>query len=255
MLIYLGRGSRNYVRKPIQVGVRRAWEFQAVLRGEIAPVHREGPGPLRSGHLWVFPPGYPHGWTGEEKRSAEIVVFHFLFVPAALQSLSRRTRHFEIPLSPLQKKRLKFLADQAGRYWKHPGPGMAVCFEHILMELSLLILESSQNNLVQTFDTARERIDAAIAWYVERMEQSPSLEATAAAAGVSPAHLRRIFHEVLQASPKEVFDQLRFRRAMQLMADPATKLESVGSLCGFASASAFSRAFKAKFGNSPKTWR
>lgn len=255
MLIYLGRGLRNYTKKPILVGVRRAWEFQAVLRGEIAPVHAEGRGDARSSHLWVFPPGYAHGWTSESNRGAEIVVFHFLFVPAALQSLAHRTRCFEVSLTSAHKKRLDFLAEQASRYWKHPGPGMAVCFEHILMELSLLVLESSQSNLLQSVDAARERVDAAIAWYVERMEQSPSLEAAACAVGVSPAHLRRIFHEVLQSSPKEVFDQLRFRRAMQLMADPATKLESVGSLCGFGSASAFSRAFKAKFGNSPKAWR
>jgi AraC-like DNA-binding protein len=50
-------------------------------------------------------------------------------------------------------------------------------------------------------------------------------------------------------------DQLRFQRAMQLMSDPAMKLEHVGYRCGFTSASVFSRAFKAKYGCSPQAWR
>ncbi|MFM8716248.1 MAG: helix-turn-helix transcriptional regulator [Spartobacteria bacterium] len=77
----------------------------------------------------------------------------------------------------------------------------------------------------------------------------------ARATGVSTAHLRRLFHQVLHASPNQIMDQMRFQRAMQLMSDPAIKLESVGEQCGFGSASAFSRAFKTKFGCAPQVWR
>ncbi len=50
-------------------------------------------------------------------------------------------------------------------------------------------------------------------------------------------------------------DQLRFQRATQLMSAPAVKLSAVGEAFGFGSPSTFSRAFKAKFGVSPETWR
>jgi len=77
------------------------------------------------------------------------------------------------------------------------------------------------------------------------MEENPAFPQVARAVGVSSVHLRRLFHEVLQASPTQIMDQLRFQRAMQLMSDSSMKLEVVGYRCGFGSASVFSRAFRA----------
>ncbi len=102
---------------------------------------------------------------------------------------------------------------------------------------------------------SKNHVDAAIMWYAERMDENPSLLEVAKATGVSLAHLRRLFHEVLQTSPKNILDQLRFQRAMQLMSDINMKLETISERCGFGSASAFSRAFKIKFGCSPESWR
>jgi transcriptional regulator GlxA family with amidase domain len=98
-------------------------------------------------------------------------------------------------------------------------------------------------------------VNAAIVWYAKRMEENPAFPEIARAVGVSAPHLRRLFHQVLHASPNRIMDQMRFQRAMQLMSDPAIKLESVGEQCGFGSASAFSRAFKMKFGCAPQVWR
>lgn len=256
MLIYHGTGERYYGEKPVYPNLRRAWEFQAVLRGKIAPLNPQGAETLKANRLWIFPPRHVHGWVGEKSKKAQVAVFHFLAVPEILRSLIEKNEILEIELSPKDIRRLQELSSKVASYWNHPAPGMMLCYEHALLELSLMACESNAYRMLKSQEVfSKKRVDAAILWYAERIEESPGLLEVARAAGVSSAHLRRLFQEVLQTSPKNIMDQLRFQRAMQLMSDANMKLEIISEKCGFSSASAFSRAFKIKFGCSPESWR
>lgn len=255
MLIYLGTGPRRYGEEPLPPSRRRGWEFQAVLKGKIAPSlpGEPQPPPLRH-RLWIFQPEHIHGWAGERGRAAEVAVFHFLTVPESLKRILEPRGMTEIDLTPGEVRQLRGLARKVAPYWARPASGMMVCYEYALMALSLLASEKL-GSLTEPESHAQASVNAALNWYSERMEEDPSFPEIARAVGVSGVHLRRLFHKVLQASPGNVIDQLRFQRATQLMSDPAIKLEEVGLRCGFGSASSFSRAFKAKFGASPQEWR
>ncbi|MEI6491355.1 MAG: helix-turn-helix transcriptional regulator [Verrucomicrobiota bacterium] len=256
MLIYFATGERRYGDTPLAPQRRRAWEFQIVLKGRIGVLLPGGPEPLQPHHLWIFPPEHSHGWVGEKTRAAQVAVFHFLSAPGQLNRLLNPKGFLEIALTPRSLHQIRELADKVEPYWNHPTPGMMICYEHALMALSLIAHEACAAHAGGARQSyPQSRVNAAILWYSERMEQNPAFPQVALAVGVSTAHLRRLFHEVLQASPNQIMDQLRFQRAMQLMSDPEIKLEEVGSRCGFGSASAFSRAFKTKFGASPQSWR
>ena len=256
MLTYLGTGERRYGEKPIPAQQRRAWEFQAVLKGSISLALPAGAQPVQAQRLWIFPPGHSHGWAGETNRSAQVAVFHFLTAPALLTQLLNPQGFIEIALSRRHVQQINALVGQVQPYWNRPAPGMMICYEHALMELSLIACEACAADTVAAQEGyPQSRVNAAILWYAERMETNPAFTQVARAVGVSAAHLRRLFHEVLLASPTQIIDQLRFQRALQLMSDPAMKLEAIGQQCGFGSASVFSRAFKAKFGASPQSWR
>ena len=256
MLIYLGTGERRYGEKPLPPQRRRAWEFQVVLKGKIGLWLPEGGQPTQAHRLWIFPPGHSHGWVGEKGRAAQVAVFHFLSAPELLTRMLNPRGFLEIPLNRRNLHQIRELADKVERYWNRPAPGMMICYEHALMALSLIACEDFAAHAVEPRQSyPQSRVNAAILWYAERMEENPDFPQVARAVGVSTAHLRRLFHLVLQASPNQIMDQLRFQRALQLMSDPAMKLEIVGYQCGFGSASAFSRAFKSKFGSSPQSWR
>lgn len=254
MLSYLGTGVRRYGLHPTPVYNRSFWEFQAVVRGRIGQRRPDGERPLRSRCLWISPPKQPHGWIGQGKAAAEVVVFHFLHVPEPLRR-SVGPEGLEIALGPEACARLSVLGAQARRHWGKPSPALTLCAEHILLELSLLAVEALPRGLGRPRSDDAKRVEAALGFFSARIAANPPLPEAARAAGVSPSHLRRLFQETFQMPPKQVFDQLRFQRAMQLLADPAPKVGTVAEECGFGDATAFSRAFKAKFGCSPEAWR
>lgn len=294
MLCYLGMGERRYGLHPIRPYKRPYWEFQAVLRGSIS-LHRDsGPDLLRSKHLWLCSPQYSHGWTGEGSKSAEIVVFHFLGLPEPLSQFATQSGCIELPLADAQCERLHALALAARQFWKRPAPGMMLYHQHLLLELSWLVysathpscpqdpnaaattapagsagsaaaqpqsrrsaepVHESPEGVSSRFIQGHERVNDALMWFQNHLAANPSLEDVARAIGLSSSQLRRLFQANMDASPKKVFDQLRFQHAMELMSDPRCKLSTVSEACGFDSASAFSRAFKHKFGTSPDKWR
>lgn len=252
MLCYLACGPRDYARKPVTCYPRVYWEFQAVTSGRIARTTPDGADPLRARRLWISAPGHPHGWTGERGRGASVAVFHFLRIPEPLARLVRDRGVLEIPLNSQQTGRLRGLARE--KRLVTPGPDMLLRQEHALLELCLMAFEAHPPAEAGGHP-ARLRVQKALEWFAAHLPENPGLEEIAAAAGSSPANLRRHFLDVFQDSPKPIFDQMRFQRALHLMADPGAKLGAVAEACGFESPSAFSRAFKAKFGVSPDRWR
>lgn len=275
MLCYLGTGSRHYGLHPVRAYRRPYWEFQAVLQGSISLVHENGPDLLRKKHLWLCSPQFSHGWTGAGKESAEVVVFHFLSLPEPLNQYAAQQGYITLPLTDAQCDRLHQLAQGAQHFWKRPAPGMLLYHQHLMLELCWLVYsathpaslptESSKGrrpeagkshaNALSPQSSGHERVHTALRWFQVHLTQNPSLDQVAHAVGLSTSQLRRLFQEHMNASPKKIFDQLRFQYALELMGNPECKLSTVSEACGFTSASAFSRAFKHKFGTSPDKWR
>ncbi|WP_309395982.1 helix-turn-helix domain-containing protein [Cerasicoccus maritimus] len=255
MLCYLGIGARRYGENPIPIYRRYYWEFQAVLKGSIGMRIPDCEPQFRSRLLWLSAPEHEHGWTGKPDEEAEVAVFHFLSIPELVKQRFTKVQCQEFPLSAAQCQRIRELAQKVDITWRSPRPDMTLRHEHLLLELSLLVCAENPAEISAQDRLQRERVDRALSWFNQHMQFNPSQEEVASAAGVSPAHLRRLFHAVMQTSPKQAFDQLRLQRAIHLMTDHWQKLEVVGEACGYQSASAFSRAFKNKFGCSPDQWR
>lgn len=73
--------------------------------------------------------------------------------------------------------------------------------------------------------------------------------------GISPAHLRRLFKASTGTSVSTYVDGIRLDRAKALLADRTLPLKGIAHRLGFASASAFSAAFKREAGTSPNRYR
>jgi AraC family transcriptional regulator len=100
------------------------------------------------------------------------------------------------------------------------------------------------------------RMHRVLAYIDEHLDNPLDLKILAEVAHFSSYH----FHRLFSAWMGETFgDYLRRRRvevaAMRLAAQPRTKILVIALSVGFASAEAFTRAFKSRFGCAPTTWR
>jgi AraC-like DNA-binding protein len=254
MLVYFTRARRQYHKFKVKALPRKAWEFQIVLRGEIALVTSSGPGLLKSRHLWLIRPDFAHSWTGVPRGSAQVAVFHFNYLPVDLQRrLPEDAPFFEMPLSAGQCRKIEALAKDTLKYWKTLSPGRSICFESTLMNLSLMVFEALQESENEKLPASTaQRIQSAIRYYSANIGSNPSLPEIARKAGVSSAQLRRDFIHALHMSPKKVFNDIRLKRALEYLQEGEHTVEEAAEQCGFLSTSTFSRAFKTKFGQSPR---
>jgi len=91
---------------------------------------------------------------------------------------------------------------------------------------------------------------------MERHLEAPlALTDIARRSGVSLRQLQRIFAHELGRSPRDWYLDLRLQQAHYLLTETDLDVLVVGLACGFASSPSFSRAFRQRYGCSPRQVR
>ena len=100
-----------------------------------------------------------------------------------------------------------------------------------------------------------ERVNRAIDHVTRNLAEPLQLEKVARVASFSPYHFHRVFRSVMGETLKDFVLRLRLERAVFLMARAKRlRLTDIALECGFAASSDFSRAFKARYGVSPRSF-
>lgn len=253
-LFYLNDGERRYGDSAVAPYGRPHWEFQAVIRGEIAPLTTDGSRPSRARTLWVFENGHPHGWTARAGSAAEIIVFHLSAPEPVLRGLvSAEGGHMAVSLGNRDIEWLKLQRDSLRTDWARPTEMTSLKIAHLLTGLSLLVLErSGYQPAPDRANLDSERVARALYWYDQQVKENPGIDRVASAVGVSPVHLRRLFRKVRGESPKRAFQAIRLEHARSELRDPRVTVEAVAERYGFADASSFSRAYRRAYGQAPR---
>lgn len=89
----------------------------------------------------------------------------------------------------------------------------------------------------------------------ERYRETATLDEIAAAVGSSVFHLCRVFKSETGLTLHAYRQELRLRRALELIAEPGSDLTSVALTLGFSSHSHFSATFRAAFDTTPSRFR
>jgi AraC-like DNA-binding protein len=258
MLRYLNAGARELGDCPMPAHKRVNWEFLAVVSGKLAPM-LEAPAeqlPLRSNTLWLFPPGYSHGWVGAPGEACELVIVHFNSVPLTLERVVAERGFLSCSLSVTDKKRLLGLSRGLKRHYWHPVFTSEMHEEKALIEIGLILLRGQKiKDHSELAGVSLTRVLEAEAYLRDRLSGRPSISSAAKSIGISPSQLRRLFKKVRKTNPKRILNRLRFESAMRRMAESDEKLSRIADECGFSSDANFCRAFKAFNGKSPNVWR
>jgi AraC-like DNA-binding protein len=237
--------------------MRVNWEFMAVICGQVAPiVPGSKESKLVANTLWLFPPGYNHGWRGKPGRVCEVVVMHFSMVPGVIERMVGEHGFLSVPLSPAKKHQLVHLAKRLKPHYRHPILVSELHAERALVDLSLLLMGNvKESKAPQQVGEGWNKVVDAENWLRQHIGQSPSITEAARVVGVSPSQLRRIFRKVRKKNPKQILLKLCLDKAMHLMAVSDAKLDRIATESGFSSAANFCRAFKFHIGKTPTAWR
>lgn len=258
MLAYLASGERIYDIPPQAPWTRPFWEIETVVEGQIRLCTRAGIGPLRSRTMWVFPPGHAHSWRGDgHGRPANIIVFHFESMPTPVDEWVQRQGMLELPVTGEALIRLRGLHQEAEEEWRNPGLFSTLKWQRLAVESALLIASLAHRGEADTGDSSHPagRVQNALRLFQEHMHEGWNVEAVCKAMSVSPAHLRRLFQQIMQTSPRDVLENHRLNRAKKLMMVSGAKLEQVAIECGYQNGSVLSRAFRRAHNLSPDQWR
>jgi len=251
---YLNGGFRDYGAHPILPYERGAWEFQAIIDGAARATFRTGATDRLVAHrLCLFGPRNAHGWSAAGPAGCEVIVFHFPELPDSVGQRFNPNEAAETPLAPKQASTLRSRLREA-RQWKDAGGTAAVLF---FDELRALLCRWVIHPGDPPEPARRRGISAAdvLAWLSEHLHEGVGVEEAAREFKVSPQHLRRLFHAQRSESPVAALRRLRINRAKSLLAARQHSVESIAYSCGYNSAEAFSRAFRAHAGTSPLRWR
>jgi transcriptional regulator GlxA family with amidase domain len=99
------------------------------------------------------------------------------------------------------------------------------------------------------------RVAAAVAKIEANLDTPMPITAIAQDLNLSPRRLEQLFQENLGMPPAAYALSLRLQAARRMVTDTQHPLAEIALRCGFSSASNLSRAFRAKFGSSPRALR
>lgn len=126
----------------------------------------------------------------------------------------------------------------------------------LTLEIAALFMHQ-EAGIVRSVSKAQgnRHVAAAIAEMESHVEQPLPIRLVAKRAGCSQKELERWFAKVIGAPPQTVYRRIRLTLARRLMIETAISVAEVALRCGYADTSAFTRAFKAEFGVTPRAVR
>ncbi len=99
------------------------------------------------------------------------------------------------------------------------------------------------------------KVTEAVALMEANLQEPLSTDEIARLVGVSTRQLERLFRQHLGDKPSRYYIELRLMRARRLLRHSGQSILQIGLICGFASASHFSNAYRARFGHTPRDER
>jgi AraC family transcriptional regulator len=103
--------------------------------------------------------------------------------------------------------------------------------------------------------TYTERVQRVVDYLHDHLDEKFDLERLAGLAHLSPYHFHRIYRGLLGETVYDTIRRLRLRRAALDLFDARISLERAAARAGYTSQAAFTRAFRAEYGEPPARYR
>ena len=226
--------------------------------------------PYQPGMISVIPTNYPHNTLSAEGTES---YWEYLFIDPEkiLQSMYPDDILFQQKMLEKVNKKPFFgneksvpeLADIVHSILDETRNKKDPLYKECIRGLSLALLinvarvdagaslMSEGVRLKSGFDQVRPALD----YIREHYASSMKISEIASVCHVSESHFRRLFEEIIGMTPVEYLNQVRIRKACDLIKKTGYSMEEISVKVGFSTTSTFNRNFKRVTGTSPYQWK
>ena len=156
------------------------------------------------------------------------------------------------PLSPDQGQRvgdtMLYIADHSNESALH-------LVGYLCLFLDALICTSSSRRELSGGQLRDFYIQEAVNYMEHNYAQEVTVERLAEVCGLNRSYFSKIFRDAMGCPPQEFLIRLRLSRAVELMRTTKSSIGDISAACGYPNQLHFSRAFKKRYGVSPREWR
>lgn len=128
-------------------------------------------------------------------------------------------------------------------------------FGHLCLFLDALIQTSSIRREPHETKFRDFYIQEAISYMELNYQRDLTIEEIAGACKINRSYFSKLFKEKKGYPPQEFLIRLRLSKAAELMKDTTVSIGDIAASCGYPNQLNFSKAFKQRYGMSPREWR
>ncbi len=126
---------------------------------------------------------------------------------------------------------------------------------HLCLFLDGLIQSSATRRQLRGGQLKDFYIQEAITFMEHNYHRELTVEELAAVCKLNRSYFSKLFKEEMGCPPQEFLIRLRLSKAAELMKTTINPIGDISALCGYPNQLHFSRAFKKRYGVSPRQWR
>lgn len=212
---------------------------------------------LQAGQLLVIPRGRHHRYWAADDQPWSIYWMHFLGEDAAYYVDRLPVPGQPVPVdSAAQDEAVRLFRDCLDALKDGYGtPNLIYAAQSAQHILSLLLFRNSSMPEDRRIAERRERLEVALEFMQQNVDQSLTLADFARSANLSVSHFSEMFRAQTGESPMAYFIHLRMRQACRLLDLTDKPVKAVASEIGYRDPYYFSRVFKRAMGVAPDRYR
>jgi AraC family transcriptional regulator len=212
-------------------------------------------GPRAAGDILYLPPNFSYwGKPALEHRRLLCLAIGQDF----LEDLFQTENPFGdlLPSADIQRPELRQLLAAIANELAAPGFASETLLESLLVATAVDLARHLRGVEMTARDSGSDRqIRRATDYIMDNLAESLTIAEIAGECGMSTRHLARVFKERTGVALGEFIAQRRIALAKQLLAEGGWRIKEISWRCGFRSTSAFSAAFRAAVGVTPRDYR
>ena len=210
---------------------------------------------IEAGQGFLISPGQINTYCADQAHPWKYVWLEFVGLRAAdylheagLSAAQPIYRPNDADRARQLQERMLYIAD-------HSMESTLCLIGHLCLFLDALILSSSTRRASHETQLRDFYVQEAISYMELNYQRELTIQEIAASCRLNRSYFSKLFKETKGCSPQEFLIRLRLTKATDLLRSTAMPVHDISVACGYPNQLNFSKAFKRKYGVSPRTWR